>query len=48
MKGCEDVSGGLVVSEGDARQVFDGIEETLNQIALALEYKVAIAFDDAV
>ena len=48
VKGCEEVSGGLFVSGGDTPEVSDGIEETLNQIALTIECKVAIAFDDAV
>ena len=48
MEGGEEVSGGFLVACGDASEVFDRVEETLNKVALPIEGEVAIPFDDAV
>ena len=48
MEGGEEVSGGFLAACGDASEVFDRVEETLNKVALLIQGKVAIAFDDAV
>ena len=45
MQACEKVSGGFFVARGDAPELFDKIEETLDQITLAVESEIAIAFD---
>ena len=48
MKSGEIVAGGLFITRGDAAEALDGIEEPLDEIALAVERKVAIPFDLAV
>ena len=41
--GCEEVSGELVVARGDSPEVFEFIEEALDEVALAID----VSFDDA-
>ena len=48
MKAGEKIARGLLVTGGDAAKMLDGIEETLDEIAFAVEREVAIAFDLAV
>ena len=48
MKSGEIVSGSLFITGGDAAKVFDGIEESLNQVALAVECEIAVPLDLAV
>ena len=48
VKSCEIVSCGLFITGGDAAKVLDGIEEPLDEIALAVEREIAVAFDPAV
>ena len=48
VKSCEIVSCGLFVTGGDAAEVLDGVEEPLDEIALAIEREIAVAFDLAV
>ena len=48
MQTCEKVARGLLVAGGDAAKVFDGIEEPLDEVALAVEREVAVPFDLAV
>ena len=44
----EIVAGGLFIAGGNASKVLDGIEEPLDEIALAIERKIAVPFDLAV
>jgi len=48
VKSGEIVSGSLFITGGDAAKVLDGIEEPLDEIALAVERKIAVPFDLAV
>ena len=48
MKSGEIVAGSLFITGGDAAKVLDGIEEALDEIALAVERKIAVPFDLAV
>ena len=48
MKSGEIVAGGLFITGGDAAKVLDGIEDPLDEIALAVEGKIAVPFDRAV
>ena len=48
MKSGEIVAGSLFITGGDAAKVLDGIEGALDEIALAIERKIAIPFDLAV
>lgn len=48
MDACEEVSGGFLVTRGDAPEVFDQIEEALDEIAFGIEREVARALDFAV
>ena len=48
MESSEIVAGGLFITSGDAAKVLDGIEEPLDEIALAVERKIAVPFDLAV
>lgn len=44
----EEVSGGFLLARGDAAEVFDRVEETRDEVALLIQGKVAVPFDDAV
>ena len=48
VKSGEIVAGGLFITCGDAAKVLDDIEEPLDEIALAVEGKIAVSFDLAV
>ena len=48
VKSGEIVAGSLFITGGDAAKVLDGIEEALDEIALAVERKIAVPFDLAV
>ena len=41
----EIVAGSLFITGGDAAKVLDGIEEPLDEIALAVERKIAVPYD---
>ena len=43
MDACEEVSGGLFVAGGDGAKVLDVVEETFDEVALAIEREVALA-----
>ena len=45
MQSGKEVPGGFLVACGDASELLDVIEEALDQIALAVESIIAIAFD---
>ena len=45
---CEKVSGGLIIACCNASEVFDGVEETLYEIAFGMEHKIAVALDLAI
>ena len=40
---CEEVSGGFFITCCDAPEVFEYVEETLDEIALRIECEVALA-----
>ena len=44
----EKVSGGFFVACCNAPEVFDGVEETLDEIALGVEREVAVTLDLAI
>src|ERR1019366_4957524 len=48
VKSGEIVACGLFITGGDAAKVLDGVEESLDEIALAVERKIAVSFDLAV
>ena len=48
VKSGEIVAGSLFITGGDAAKVLDGIEESLDEIALAVERNLAVSFDLAV
>ena len=48
MQACEKVSGGFFIARGDTPELLDEIEETLDQIALAVESEIAIALDSPI
>lgn len=48
MKTCEEISGGLLVARCDGSKMLDGIEETLDDVAFAVEREVAGALDGPV
>jgi hypothetical protein len=48
MDSGEEVAGGFFIASCDASELFESIEETLNQIALRVEGEVALAADPAV
>lgn len=48
MQSCEKVSRGFLVSGSDASKMLDDAEETLDEIAFAIEREIAIAFDLAI
>ena len=48
MQPCEKIAGGFLVAAGDGPKMFDCIEETLDEVALAVEREVAVPFDLAV
>ena len=43
MDACEEVSGGLFVAGCDGAKVLDDVEETFQEVALAIECEVALA-----
>ena len=45
MKAGQEVLRGLLVARCDCSKMLDGIEETLDDVALAIKREVAIAFD---
>lgn len=45
MQAAEEVSGGFFVARRDGSELFDVIEEALDQVALGIEREVAVAFD---
>ena len=45
---CEKVSGGFFVACCNASEVFDCVEEALDEIALGIECEVAVTFGLAV
>ena len=44
LQSCEKIARGLFVARGDATEVFDELEESFDQIALAVKREIAIAF----
>ena len=48
MNASEEVSGGFFVARCNASEVFDCVEEALDEIAFGIECKVAFTFDLAV
>jgi hypothetical protein len=48
MKTSQEISGGFLVACCDGSKVLDGVEETLDQVAFAIEREVAGALDGAV
>jgi len=48
MEAGEEIACGLLVARCDRSKVFDDIEETLYEVAFAIECEVAIAFDAAI
>ena len=48
MQPREEVSGGLLVTCGYASKMLDYAEETLDEIAFAIEREIAVAFDLAI
>ena len=40
MDAGEEIAGGFLIAGCDAAEVLDGIEEALNQVALAVESKI--------
>ena len=44
MQSCEEIARGLFVACGDATELFDELEESFDQIALAVKREIAIAF----
>ena len=48
MNAREEVSGGFFVARCNASEVFDCVEEALDEIAFGIEDKVAFTFDLAV
>ena len=48
MKAGQEISGGLLVARCDGSKMLDRIEETLDDVALAVEREVARALDGAV
>ena len=45
---CEEVLGGFFVTRCNAPEVFDGVKESLDEIALCIKCKVAVSFDLAI
>jgi hypothetical protein len=48
MQPGQEVARGLFVACRDTSKVFDGIEESLDEISLGIEREVAVPFDLAV
>ena len=48
MKAGEEIARGLFVARRDASELFDELKETLDEVALGVERKIAIASDLAV
>ena len=48
MDGGEKISGELVVARCDCAKMLDGIEESFDQVALAIEHEIATALDKSV
>ena len=48
MNASEKVSCGFFIACCNASEVFDGIEETFDEIAFCIERKVAVSFDLAI
>ena len=48
MQSCEEVARGLFVACGDAPEVFDEVEEALNEISFGVKREIATACDLAV
>jgi len=48
MKAGAEISGSFFIACGDASELFDKLEETLDQIALAIERVIALAFGFAI
>jgi hypothetical protein len=48
VQGCEEIAGGFLISRRDASELFDVLEEALDQIALGIEREIAGSFDFAV
>ena len=48
MDTCEIVARGLFVSGGDSSEVFERVEEALDEVALGVKSVVAVAFDGSV
>ena len=48
MDTCEIVARGLFISGGDSSEVFERVEEALDEVALGVKSVVAVAFDGSV
>ena len=48
MDSCEEVSSGFFVAGCDGSELFESIEETLDEVAFGVEREVAIARDLAI
>jgi hypothetical protein len=48
MNASEKVSCGFFVACCNTPEVFDGVEETLDEIAFSIECKIAVPFDLAI
>ena len=48
MAASRKVASGFVVARCNAPEVFDGVKEMLDEIALGIKRKVAVPFDHAI
>jgi hypothetical protein len=48
VQACEEIARGLFVAGRDAAELFDEIEEALDEVALGVEREIALAFDLAI
>ena len=48
MYGGQEISRELVVTGGDSAEVFEGVEESLDEIAFAIEGEIAVSLNEAV
>ena len=48
MQPCEEVARGLFVARGDAPEVFDEIEEALDEVSFCVKCEIAVARDFAI
>ena len=48
MEASEEVAGSFFVACCNAREVFDGVEETFDEIALGVEREIAVTLDLAI